>query len=342
MGPSMRDVAARAGVSPRTVSNVVNGSVPVAPGTRARVEAALRELRYRPNAAARSLRRSRSGLVALVVPEVDSPYFAELAALLASAAEERGWTLLIEQTGGDPDRERRLLDGMRAQLVDGVVFSPWALGRDELSRRDDTAPLVLLGERGGEGVADHVVVDNVAAATEATAHLLALGRRRIAAVGARSRVGDDTAQLRLTGYRRALAAAGVEPDPDLELPVDALHRADGAAAVRRLLARGTRVDALFCATDQLALGALRAALDHGLRVPGDLAVAGFDDIEDGRYATPSLTTISPDKQAVARESARCLAERIDAGPGDTTPPRTVVVGHRLVVRESTAGRGREG
>ena len=340
MGASMRDVAERAGVSPRTVSNVVNGVPHVAAATRARVEQALRELDFRPNAAARSLRRGRSGLVALVVPEVDSPYFGEVAALLSTAAEQRGWTLLIEQTGGDPERERRLLDGARAQLVDGVVFSPWALGARDLARRRDGTPLVLLGERGPEAAVDHVVVDNVAAAAEATAHLLSLGRRRIAAVGARSRVAEDTARLRLEGHRRALAGAGVAADPGLELAVDALHRADGAAAARRLLESGARVDALFCATDQLALGALRVLLEHGVRVPDDVAVVGFDDVEDGRYATPSLTTVAPDKRALVDAAVRCLAERLDGalqargGPGQA-PPRTVVVGHRLLVRESS-------
>jgi DNA-binding LacI/PurR family transcriptional regulator len=303
------------------------------------VEQAMRELGFRPNAAARSLRRGRSGLVALVVPEVDSPYFSAIAAELSEVAEERQWTLLVEQTHGDAARERRLLDGVRAQLVDGVVFSPWGLRTEDLRDRQDPAPLVLLGERGEEGVADHVVIDNVAAAEEATAHLLAAGRRRIAAVGARSAVGEDTVRLRLEGYARALAAAGCPRDSALEVAVDTLHRADGARAAARLLEAGTSVDALFCFTDQLALGALRTLLARGVRVPDDVALVGFDDIEDGRYATPSLTTVSPDKRAVAREAARCLAQRLAErreAREDPAPPRTVVVPHRLVVRESSA------
>src|SRR3954452_8512885 len=131
----MRDVAARARVSTRTVSNVVNDAPYVSAETRARVEQAMRELGFRPNAAARSLRRGRSGLVALVVPEIGSAYFGALAAELSEAAEERGWTLLVEQSHGDPERERRLLDGVRAQLVDGVFFSPWGLSPDDLRRR---------------------------------------------------------------------------------------------------------------------------------------------------------------------------------------------------------------
>ncbi|RZS90012.1 LacI family transcriptional regulator [Motilibacter rhizosphaerae] len=344
MGPSMRDVAERAGVSPRTVSNVVNDAPYVAAATRARVEQAMRELGFRPNAAARSLRRGRSGLVALVVPEVDSPYFSALAAELSEVAEQRGWTLLVEQTHGDPQRERRLLDGVRAQLVDGVVFSPWGLGADELRDRQDPAPLVLLGEQGDARVADHVVVDNVAAAEEATAHLVARGRRRVAALGARSAYGTQTAALRLEGWARALTAAGLPRDPALELPVASLHRAAGAEAVRALLAARTPVDALFCSTDELALGALRALHEGGVRVPEDVALVGFDDIEDGRYSIPTLTTVAPDLPAIARAAADCLEQRLAAGRGDgpggapgSAPPRAVVVPHRLVIRESSAG-----
>ncbi len=339
MNPSLRDVATAAGVSPRTVSNVVSDFPHVAEDTRARVRAVIDELGYRPNAAARSLRRGRTGLVALVVPEADSPYFAELAALVSAAAEERGWTLLTDATAGDPERERRLLRGARAHLVDGLLLSPWRLSADDVRGRASGVPLVLLGEHdagGADASVDRVVVDNVAAAREATAHLVALGRRRIAAVGAAAAGGADTARLRLRGYRQALREGGLAPDPALEVPVAALHRADGAAAVRALLDSGAAPDALFCANDQLALGALRAALERGLDVPGDLAVVGFDDIEDGRYATPSLTTVSPDKAALARLAVAHLADRLGAGAAG--PARSTVVGHRLVVRESTAGR----
>jgi DNA-binding LacI/PurR family transcriptional regulator len=342
----MRDVAVRAGVSPRTVSNVVNRAPYVAADTRARVEQAMRELDFRPNAAARSLRRGRSGLVALIVPEIDSPYFSALAAELSEAVEQHGWTLLVEQTHGDPQRERRLLDGVRAQLVDGVFFSPWGLGVEDLRERRNRAPLVLLGEQGDATVADHVVVDNVAAAQEATGHLLAQGRRRVAAVGARSPVGGETVRLRLEGWANAYARAGLRPDPAMEVPVESLRRAAGAQAARRVLASGIGADALFCFTDELALGAMRALLESGVRVPEDVALVGFDDIEDGRYSSPALTTVAPDKQALARAAARCLADRLLQGDGGGSraeagserqqpPPRTVVVPHRLVVRESS-------
>jgi DNA-binding LacI/PurR family transcriptional regulator len=332
-GVSLKDVAAVAGVSVRTVSNVVNRFPHVAPETRARVEKALEELNYRPNLAARNLRRGRSGLIGLVVPEIDSPYFSELAAHLVLAAEERSWTVLVDQTGGDPARERSFLEGAAAGFVDGLVFSPWGLGAVDLRRSAEDIPLVLLGERANDGVADHIAIDNVAAAREATDHLVALGRRRVAAIGLQPHLSNETARLRHDGYRASLAAAGQARDERLEVEVSALHRADGAAAMRALLSAPEPPDAVFCFNDQLALGAMRAAHDAGLVVPHDVAVVGFDDIEDGRYSRPSLTTISPDKQAIADRALELLGERLD---GDrSASARDVVVSHSLLVRESS-------
>ncbi|WNV87054.1 LacI family DNA-binding transcriptional regulator [Umezawaea sp. Da 62-37] len=331
MNPKLRDVAEHAGVSVRTVSNVVNDFRYVAPSTRERVQASIDALGYRPNMAARTLRRGRTGLVALVVPEIDSPYYAELAARTVRIAEARGLTVLIDQTDGDAERETQLLHGKRSQLVDGVLFSPWAVAPAELAARTDTVPLVLLGEHDGPAGVDHVVIDNVAAAHEATAHLLARGRRRIAAMGIQPWSLNATARQRLAGYRTALAGAGLPADPDLEVPVRHLHRADGHEAMLRLLDSPRPPDAVFCFTDELALGALRAAADRGVAVPGSLALVGFDDVEDGRFSVPALTTVSPDKSRIAELALDLLTDRTVA----PRPPRSVIAPHRLVVRETS-------
>jgi DNA-binding LacI/PurR family transcriptional regulator len=327
----LQDVAAHAGVSIRTVSNVVNDFPYVAPSTRAKVRASIDALGYRPNVAARTLRRGRTGLLALVVPEIDSPYFSDLAARTVRIAERSDWTVLIDQTDGDAERERRLLHGERSQLVDGVIFSPWSVGAEELASRTDTTPMVLLGEHAGAPPVDHVVVDNVAAATEAVAHLLAGGRRDVAAIGLLRDLGNETARQRLRGYRGALQAAGARSRPELEVEVRSLHRAEGYRAMADLLGSPHRPDAAFCFSDELALGALRAVLDAGLRVPEDVALVGFDDIEDGRYAVPRLTTVAPDKDRIAELALLSLRDRL---AGDDTPARVVVAPHRLVVRDT--------
>ncbi|MHA3703112.1 LacI family DNA-binding transcriptional regulator [Jatrophihabitans sp. YIM 134969] len=335
MTVSLRAVAARAGVSVRTVSNVVSGAPHVAPATRASVQAVLDELGYRPNLAARQLRRGRTGAVGLVVPEVHSPYFGQLASVVVRLAEARGLTVLIDQTEGDPERERRLLGGSSGFAVDGMILSPWSLDVDEIARRTGALPLVLLGERGGGSTVDHVGFDNVAAAREATAHLLALGRHRVAAVGVQPHRTNDTGRQRLEGYHAALRDAGRTADPRLEVAVESLHRADGVVAMRSLLAGSVVPDAVFCFTDELALGAVRVLADHGLRVPDDVAVVGFDDIEDGRFSVPTLTTVAPDKEQIAAGCLDLLAERLRDPAG---PAREVVTGFRLEVRESSGGR----
>ena len=198
----LQDVATRAGVSRATVSNVVNGHANVSAATRAKVNSGARRAQLpaqhgRPQPAPRPVRADRAG-----GPELDIPYFAELAAHLVTAAEQLGWTVLVDQTGGDNERERLVLDGFRSQLIDGLIISPLATGRHDLVARRDTTPMVLLGERVYDGPADHVSIDNVAAARAATEHLLQGGRRRIAAIGEQRRPSSGTARLRLQGYRR--------------------------------------------------------------------------------------------------------------------------------------------
>ena len=328
----LRDVAAHAGVSVRTVSNVVNDFQYVAPATRAKVQASIDALGYRPNVAARNLRRGRTGLLALVVPEIDSPYFAELAARTVRIAEDDGWTVLIDQTDGDAGRERRLVRGERSQLVDGVIFSPWSLSAEELASRSDATPIVLLGEHAGVPPVDHVVIDNVTAAAEAVAHLAAGGRTRIAAIGVPPMLANETARQRQLGYRRALEAAGIPLRAELEIPVTSLHRSEGHRAMAELLASGAAPDAAFCFSDELALGALRAVVDAGLRTPADIALVGFDDVEDGRFAVPRLSTVAPDKDAIARLALQSLRDRL---AGDESPARVITAPHRLVLRESS-------
>jgi len=333
----LRDVADRAGVSVKTVSNVVNGYVHVAPATRARVQTVLDEMGYRPNLAARHLRTGRTGVIALALPELDNPYFAELTGFVVQAAEEHGWTVLVDQTDGLRDRELLVASGIRNHLIDGLILSPVALGTEDLARRGpEDIPLVLLGEKISTGPVDHVAIDNVAAACAATQHLVAQGRTRIAAIGGQPGAPSGVAHLRRRGWEEALLGAGLPIDDLWVAEVPTFRREHGAEAMAALLDREDPPDAVFCFNDTLALGALRMLADRGLRVPEDVAVIGLDDIQDGRFSVPTLSTIGPDKEFIARTAVRMLAERLDDA-GDALLPRDVRAGFELVARGSTAG-----
>lgn len=332
----LKDVAARAGVSVKTASNVVNDYDHIRPETRARVQQAIRELGYRPNLSARKLKYGKSGFLALAVPQLDSPYFAELAAKISARATELGYIMLLDVTGARPEAERLVLSGMSSHIIDGVIFSPLALSSAEIAARSDHVPMVLLGERATSAQLDHVAVDSVAAARAVTEHLLAGGRRRVAAIGRESAVG--TASVRLEGYRQALEAAGLGVQRNLVRGVGEYARAAGRQAMHDLLRLSRPPDAVFCFNDLMAIGALRACREAGVRVPDDVAVAGFDNIAEGAYSAPTLTTVAPDLDFLADRALRLVTERID---GADAEPQSVSVPWQLTVRESTGGTVRE-
>lgn len=331
MGARLKDVADRAGVSFKTVSNVINNHPNVTEKTRAKVLKAIEELRYRPNMTARSLRHGRSGFLAFALPELTSPYFASLASAIGAVAKRQGLIVLIEETFGEPERERVVLDGLDS-LIDGVIFSPMATPARDVAARSDSTPMVLLGERGHPAGYDHIAVDNVRAAREVTEHLLGLGRRRVAAIGAER--GAGTGGLRARGYRTALDQAGIGVDPAIVVSRLRYDRPSGARAMASLLDSGQDVDAVFCFNDLMALGALRVLRERGYKVPDDVAVAGFDDIEDGRYSSPSLTTVAPDIPFLAEEVVRLVLRRL-ADPG--AKAERIEVPFDIRIRESTTG-----
>jgi DNA-binding LacI/PurR family transcriptional regulator len=338
MSVRLKDVAAHAGVSIKSVSNVVHNHPHVSRDLRTRVQASLDELGYRPNASARSLRTGRTGAIGLAVPRLHHAYFAEIAHHVVTAAEKRGWTVLIEETGEDPEREAAVLSGLRPSFIDGLIFSPLLLGAEALRHAVSGTPLVLLGEHLVGSDLPRVSIDNYAAAHEAVQHLIASGGNRIAAVGLRRNPTAATAQLRLAGYRDALAHAGLQRQSRYEIAVGNYDRPDGAAAVRALLRRRPAPDALFCFNDLLAVGALRALHDAGVRVPHDMRVAGIDDIAEARYAVPSLTSVAPAKELIAETAVRLLGRCIEEPDGPSPAP--AFVGHRLVERESSIAQGR--
>ncbi|MGL3150290.1 LacI family DNA-binding transcriptional regulator [Microbacterium sp. A82] len=336
----MHDVARLASVSIKTVSNVINDHPHVRPDTRDRVLAAIAELDYRPNLSARGLRSGRTGVIGLAVPALRENYFAELADAIIRAADARGLGVVVEQTSGDRERELQVVAGGRLRLTDGLLFSPFTLGQNDVKSLSTDFPLVLLGERIFNGPTDHVAMHNTSSARAAVEHLLDIGRRRIAVIGAEAERGDEvsSASLRLDGYVLALEGAGIEVDQSLIRSSPHWNHSAGASMIRELIEEGTAFDAVFALNDTLGLGALRALGESRLRIPEDVAVIGFDNIDEARFSLPSMSSVDVGSEQIAATAVDLLIERI-AEKGSRRPPRTVKPDFRIVRRESTGFPG---
>ena len=333
----MRDVARLADVSVKTVSNVVNRFPHVSSTTRTRVLAAIEELGYQMNFAARNLSLGSTGLIALAVPELSLPYFGELASEVIRAAQSRGYTVLLEQTGGLRERELEVLSSARRRMSDGLIFSPVGLRAGDAPELEVGFPMVLLGERALHSKIHHVAMANVAGARAATEHLLAGGRRRIALVGSFDAEGVGAGSLRTRGFLDALDAAGVKHESSRTGSAIVWTRSTGADAMRQILDRGVAVDAVFGLNDVLALGAMRVLFERGLRVPEDVAVVGFDDIDDARFSRPSLTTVQPGRAQIAQTAVALLVQQLDGGLSAESAGERFVADFTLEIRESTTG-----
>lgn len=332
---TMADVGAAAGVTNRTVSNVLSGNKPVSPETRAAVMAAVRELGYQMNVVARGLRTGRTGLLTLAVPALRIDYFAELALAVVDEAERLGWAVTLQQTQSDRERELAILGGHDRLLSDGLIFQPHALGPADRDLLVSDQPVVLLTDHPLPADAHQLVLDNVAIGRAATSHLLGRGRRRVAMVGPNHDPGLSTAgSYRLKGYRQALQEAGLPLRPDLVVGAQRWTWEGGAAAAEALLASGAEFDGLFCGNDALALGALHVLRGHGVDVPTDVAVIGVDDTSASVRSSPALSTVAIDTPGTAASAVRVLVAQIRSG-APCTAPQLQAVDHRVVQRASS-------
>jgi DNA-binding LacI/PurR family transcriptional regulator len=331
MAVTMADVARAAGVSTKTVSNALSGSSAVRPETRRRVLEVAEQLQYVMNRSASSLRSGRTGIIGLVLPDLRNAYFSELADAVMEAADRRGRVVMIRQTRNTREREIQSLASATASL-DGLLLNAVALDDDDHALLTAAGPVVLLGDQMHEAPVDHVTMHNTAAAAAMTRHLLDRGCRRIAVLGSSPQANEGSSGLRMTGYRQAHEAAGVPIDESLIVDVRLWHRADGAEGLRRLISRGGRFDAVFALNDMMAFGAVRVLQERGFRIPEDVAVAGFDDLEETRYTFPPLSTIDPGLPQIADLAVELLVRRIE-GYGEA--PQRYFADFRLMEREST-------
>jgi len=329
--PTLADVGAVAGVSAKTASNVLLGRPEVSPATRAAVLAAVDEVGYHVNLAGRGLASGRTGRVAVVVPNLYQPYFAELAERLMLALEEHGLTTML-RVAHDECAEIDAALGPTTQDVDGVIVCPHHFTAEHLAGGEPRRPLVQLGG-GPTDAVDCVVMGESTGSEAMTRHLLETGRRRIALVW-NNPPGTAPWGDRFEGYLAALTAHGVPRDDALVVSgSDWDRRASGYEAMVGLLRSGTAFDAALCVNDAIAIGVMRALRSHGRRVPQDVAVAGFDDTDEAEFTTPALSSVSPEQPEMVRAAVRMLLERIDGHAG---PPRRVRTGAHLVLRASTA------
>ena len=336
---TIKDVAALAGVSWKTVTNVLRGYPPTRESTRLRVLAATEQLGYRTNRAGRQLRTGKTGIIAVALPDVSVAYFAQLAQLFITEADKHDYHVLFYETLQDPARERIAASGLDGDFADGVIISPVALDAVGVAQSGRSIPIVVLGESADGSRADHVAIDNHRAAVQATQHLLSLGCRAIHFFGAEPGERTGTGGQRLSGVLEALATAGIHTADEPTWRSQPYSYEGGAQGVAELLASGREFDGLVCGNDGVALGAIHALRLAGLRVPQDVAVMGWDDTMAGRYANPTLSTVRPDSVQLVRLAFNKLLARID---GDSSPYEEIVIPHELVIRESTSGHPHPG
>ncbi|MGW5970362.1 LacI family DNA-binding transcriptional regulator [Streptomyces sp. NPDC055186] len=338
--PTLEEVAARAGVGRGTVSRVINGSPRVSDATRAAVEAAVAELGYVPNTAARALAANRTDAIALVVPEPETrffaePYFSDMLRGVGAALSDTEMQLLLIFAGSDRERQR-LADYLAAHRVDGVLLVsvhaddplPDMLARLEI-------PAVISGPRSAAETLTSVDSDNYGGARQAVEHLLGRGRRRIAHITGRLDVYG--AQRRVDGYRDALRDAGHEVD-DLLIEAGDFSEEGGRHAMTALLERSPGLDAVFAASDVTAAGARHALREAGRRIPDDVALVGYDDSAIARHMDPPLTSVrQPIEEMGHRMIDLLLAEIADRRPSASRglERRQVVLATELVERTSS-------
>lgn len=338
---TLRDVAQLAGVSIKTVSNVVNDYPHVRDTTRERVREAILHLGYRPQMAAQQLRTGTSKIITLALPSLIFTYFSQLAQTFIDQAQERGRTVLLHSTSAGREEERNVLGGFQRVYGDGLIFNPLNLEETEFAAMARTPqPTVFIGEHLPEQLpagCDYVKIDNVAASFDATTHLLENGRRHLAFIGAiltpQGLQPHSSGSMRRDGFLSALAAHGIDPASATVQEVEGWHRHHGADGLDALLQRMPEVDGIVCANDDLAIGVLARLRAAGRRVPEDVAVIGYDDTLDAMFSSPPLSTISPDITVLVSTALDLLTERIDGYDGDT---RVVEAPYSLVVRESSA------
>ena len=333
---TIRKVADLAGVSTATVSHVINDTRAVSGALTARVLNAMEQLDYQPDIIARSLRRRETLTLGLIVPSIEIPYFAGVAASVEAAANDVGYSVILCNTGWALSREVHYLHNLLARRVDGLLCISLAMSAEHIAPVLRRQTPVVVFERTMPGIeVDAVEIDNVQGAFDATQHLLDLGHRRVGCITGLS--NSNLNAERILGYRRALAERGIAFDPTL-LRTGDYTAAAGMRESLALLRLPEPPTAIFACNDLMAMGVMRAVQERGLRIPADLAVIGFDGLAITAQCFPPLSTV---EQPVAEMSIAAIAMLLDRIKGGAAPARVQTFAAKLVTRTSTIGRAPE-
>jgi LacI family transcriptional regulator, repressor for deo operon, udp, cdd, tsx, nupC, and nupG len=324
---NIKEVAVAAKVSVATVSRTLAMPDVVAPETRRRVHDAIRRMGYTPNAQARNLRTARTNVIVALVPDISNPFFAEVIRGIEQVAHRSHYSVLLGDTQYNRAREQGYADLLNTRQADGLITLLPHIPKISAAGR---LPIVNACEYVRDRSITSVYVDNVAAAQQATEYLLTLGHRAVAFITGpmNSPISVDRSQ----GYEIALTGAGIKRNRRLTAEGD-FSAESGIRAIESLFARGESFTAVFCSNDEMALGALRAIKSHGLRVPQDVSVVGFDDIRFARYSDPPLTTVAQPMGDIGREAMSMLIEILTEAD---VPARKRILPTQLVVRGSTS------
>lgn len=328
-GTSIAEVARHAGVSVATVSRVLNSKDTVRDATRQRVLSSVQALGYRVNNLARSLRTDKSGLLLAMVPDIGNPFYAQIVQGIDHTVQEKGYSLLLCETGADASRERRYLDLLQTRRADGAICLDPDTVQQALHEQGMAFPWVACCEFDDRADVPYVGIDNRTAAAEAVRYLIGRGRRRIAIINSDTRF--MYARQRQQGYVDALGEAGRVPQPCYCMQVDGLDFQAGRDAATHLFSLPQPPDAIFAVSDTLAIGAMHGAREAGRTIPADVAVIGFDDIALAGQIFPALTTVAQPMHDLGRQAAQLLLRQLSGAP--VSAPG-VVLPHRLVLRES--------
>lgn len=332
---SLRDVAALAKVSPKTVSRVINGEATVRPETAARVRDAVAMLSYEPNDLARNLRQGMTTLaLGLAITDVSNAFFSMVARGVEEVARSNGYVVISGNSDEDPGRESELVTTLTRRRIDALVIVPTTSSQAHLARVRATIPVIFVDRPPLDGAADAVLLDNANSAYGATARLVEQGHTRIGVVT--GPLDLFTYSERLAGYRRALGEAGLPFDESL-VAAGAHHQDEAELAALKLLRRTDAPSALFTMNNQMTIGAIKAI--HALGLGAHLAITGFDDFELADVVSPAVTTLAHDPTELGRRAAQLALDRIEGGDG---PPRSIVLPTQMIARDNQAGERKDG